>query len=336
MTRLALALAALSICVALGGYAAAQPDEIPPASTPAELLDAARGAEKEGSYARALVLYGMVVTQAPQSRQARHAAKRRRFLEARSEGDFGPLRRLADMRRRAPSRSALDAFAAEVPGFPDGINKREAWQLLGDTYLKQQNDPEAALAAYRAWLASPDLSESERLLAVSGAALARAELEGAAPSLADMNREHLGHRAEAIALRAKVVARVGVPMAWALVLAFAGLGLGLTRARGLRPAALRSVFTRARLAAAFWLLGVPLLLVFRYDHRLGPQFAWLVMALAAVVTLAAMVGAGQPSPRHRRGLAGLAALATLATAFLAVEHSRMLLDLMLALEHKPS
>ncbi len=332
MTRLALAVLLLGLAVA--PRALAQDHAIPHASTPAELLDAAREAETAGDYPRALVLYEMVTTQAPTSRQSRHAKKRRQYLAARSEGSFEPFRRLAAMRRQPPSRTTLDAFATEVPGFPEGINKREAWQLLGDTYLKQLHDPEAALRAYRAWQESADLPESERLLAVSGAALARAELEGAASSLEDMNRHDLGHRAEAITLRAKVVARVGVPLAWLLLIAFAGLGLGLTRARGVQ--ALGEVVSPSRLAAAAWLLGVPLLLVFQYDHRLGPQFAWLVASLTAVVGFAAVVGAGHPAPHHRRALAAFAVVATVAAAFLAIEHSGMLLDLMLAVEQKPS
>lgn len=332
MTRLALAVLLLGLAVA--PRARAQEPALPGASTPAELLDAAREAETAGNYRRALMLYEMVGTQAPTSRQARHAQKRRQYLSARSEGDFQPLRQLAAMRRQAPTRATLDTFAADVPRFPEGINKREAWQLLGDTYLKQLHDPQAALAAYRAWLECADLPESERLLAVSGAALARAELEGAAPSLDDMNRHALGHRAEAITLRAKVVASVGVPLSWLLLVAFATLGLALTRARGTR--ALGEVFTTARLAAAGWLLGVPLLLVFEYDHRLGPQFAWLIAALAGVVALAAVIGTGRPAPQHRRVLAVFAVAATLAAAFLAIEHSGMLLDLMLAVEQKPS
>jgi len=323
------------LCAAVVCWSAAAPAE-PTASSPSELLDAARRAEAEGAFPKAVALYGSVVEAAPQSRQARHARRRKRYLQARSGGDFGPLQKLTAMRRGPASREALDAFARDVLGFPEGANRRESWQLLGDAYLRQHDDPRAALAAYRAWLDSPNLPESERLLAVSGAALARAELEGAAPSLNDMNQHDLGHRAEAITLRAEVVGQWGRPIAWLLLLGFAATGLGLTGGRGLKLSALRPTILPPRIAAAAWLLGLPLAFVFRYDHRFAPQFAWLVCALLSVVVIATVVSAGRPATRHRLPLAGFAVVATVAAAFLAADHSEMLLDVMLAVDQRPT
>jgi hypothetical protein len=292
---------------------------------PAELVAAAQRAERAHDPAEAERLYAAAVEAGPNAREARHARRRLAWLRARSEGDYEPLRLLMRLRSRAPSLSELDEAVERVRAFPGGHVQREAWAVIGDGYAAQ-GEHERALGAYRAWLESPGLSEGEREIAHSKAALSRARVDGVLPSIRDMRRVGLDHRAEVVLLRARWLSAIGGPIAITVIAIFAALGLWLTRGRGLGR--LREALAPRRLGLALWLCCGPVFLVRIYDRQLVPQIAMVMAALAAALLLAAIVGEGRAEPRWRKVLAFLGASAVLAAAFLALDRSRLLFDLL--------
>ena len=347
---LAIALALATTAVSFGatadgtggsmGAAIAEPTstwQAAPAPSQNELLRRAQSAEKELRLAEAAALYRRALEAEPSSRLARRARARLSWLEARSEDDYGPLSELMGARKNAaaPEPATVEAFEARVATFPQGLVRREALQLLAETYLHRLHDPSRALTAYRAWADSPDLPEGERQLATSGAALATAALGRGDPG-GDMSRAGLGYRAEAVFLRAERIGRIGSWIAYLTFAAFVAAALAKGGWRGWRGAGLRRALGPARLAVAGYTLGVPLAILWLYDHRLAPQLGWVVAACALVLLSASVLGSGldesPSSPRWRPRLAGLAALATLGAAFVASFHSRLLFDLMLSLE----
>src|SRR5690606_10863735 len=189
-------------------------------------------------------------------------------------------------RRHAPSE--LHEATERVRAFPPGIVKREAWAVLGDGYAAH-GDHDRALAAYRAWLESPGLSDGEREIAHSKAALSRARIDGAVPSIEDMRRVGLDHREEVVLLRVRWLSALGRPIAIGVVATFAALGLWCTRGRGFRR--LREAVSPRRLGLALWLLGAPVVLVRLYDRQLVSQVAMVMAALAAALLLASLIAA---------------------------------------------
>lgn len=336
--RRACAGALLAVTVAWGSSAVAAPGESAvvvdhgPAPRPADLVAAARRAEGAHDPAGAERLYAAALESAPNARETRLARRRLEWLRARSEGSYEPLQTLMRLRAAPHDRAGLDAAAAAIEAFPPGIVKREAWAVLGDGYAAQ-GALEPALAAYRRWLESPGLNDGEREIAHSKAALVRARIDGAIPSIEDLRRAGLDHRAEIVLLRARWLSKLGTPLCAALIGTFAALGLGATRGRGLTH--FRTALSPARLGLGIWLLLAPIALVRLYDRQLVSQVVTVMAALAAALLLATVVGAGEPGPRWRRVLAPLGALSVVGAAFMALDRSRLLFDILWSLSQAP-
>jgi hypothetical protein len=309
-------------------------------SSQRELLRQAQGAELRFDPTAAVALYRDALERDPSSRLARRIRARLSWFDGRREGDFAPLAELMRVRReRSPSADTIDAFSDKLERFPAGRVRRESLALAADAYLARLDQPQRSLTMYRAWLASDGLSEAERQLAVTGVALSQARMGDPEASLASLRRAQLSRRPEAKLLRGMLISRIGRRVAYSVLLLFLVLGLVWGGWRGTRSTVLLPALGSARIWTAAYVLLLPLLMVWLYDWRLLPQFAWLVVSCALTLLLASVLGAGVRQTTRTRwriyGFAALSAAATLAAAFVALDHSRLLLDLMLASRARP-
>lgn len=298
-----------------------------------EQLSQAATLESVGDPAGALSVYRRVAMEHSGERLVRRAQARIEWLEARNEGSFAPLADLTRERSRqsaAPDSAALAAFAMRTAQFPEGRVRREAWQLIADTSLHRFDEAAEALHAYETWLREPGIDRAERELAQSGAALARTRLGDTGQALASLDDAGLRDRAEARFLRASRVGAIGSRFAWAIIGAHLGLlaWTGLRQRRGIRP--VRALGTVEALLGVTT-LGLPALLVRRYDPQLVVRFDPVMTASAAALAFAWMASSWiQPSPTWRRATAITSALSVVAAAWLASVHSGMLTELLMA------
>lgn len=298
----------------------------------ADELLAAEAAEARGEPGDALERYRRLLAEHPSDRLGRRAEARIAWLEAHGEGGFTPLVELTRLQRADWSKvddDRLRAFAAKVATFPAGRVRRAAWHLLGDRWLDRGRAAEA-LAAYRAWLAEPDLDEAERQLAASGEALALGRLGSGGEALERLADAGLHGRAEARYLRAERLGRGLEVAALAVLVGYAGL-LVMAMRRTRSGLHLRPTIGRAELSLAAFALALPVAFVRRYDPQLVRTF-WPSMAAAAVVLGVSWLGAGalEPSHRERQRLAWASGLAVLAASLVAARHSGMLTELLVA------
>jgi hypothetical protein len=197
--------------------------------------------------------------------------------------------------------------------------------------LARHGDPQAALRAYAAWLAEPNLGEAERRIAAGGAAALQSRLGNISAGLAVLENAGFAQGTESQQLKALRIVRVGKPIALA-VLALFGVAsiiaaLGLVRARGWRR-----VLSWQRVAVALYALGLPLWLGQSYDDALRARFGWLLAGLGGVLLLASLAGAGLQALHARRRwaitLAANAALSCAAVGFLAAERTELFVSLL--------
>jgi hypothetical protein len=108
--------------------------------------------EEDGAYSQALADDAACIAAGRSTRWAFRASDRADWLRARSEGDFGPLRRLESI-RRDPSLSSdpatLDALARDAESFPPGMVRVEARMLAADAWLGRLHRPDEAIAILR-------------------------------------------------------------------------------------------------------------------------------------------------------------------------------------------
>lgn len=306
-----------------------------------ELLARARAAEDAFEPGRALALYREAEAVAPGSRLARRAKSRIAWLSARSDGDWRPLAELMRVRAlktAARDRIVLTRFAERIASLPDGRVRIESLEVLADGYL-QLGDDSAALPLYAQLLASDQLSDAERQLAISKAAMAKARLGRGAESERDLEQAGLGDKPEAVYLRAERLGRAGAWLAGALLAFFLGGSLFSGGARGFVAGALAEALAPRRIVLGAYVLALPLLMVWLYDWRLLPQVAAVLGACAALVATSAVLGAGlrraQVSERRLSLLAALGAASTLGVAFVAAHRVRLLYDILIAWEQAP-
>lgn len=328
----ALALALTTVTASALAQDAGAPTAADGRARQASLVREADRAESEARPADAVALWREAFAAAPTSRVAGRCETRVAYLTAHAEGGYGPLADLMRMRQlptSALSAQVLDDYTRRLDGYPRGRARREGRELVADAWLGRLGDLARAEGAYQRWLAEPGVEDVERTLAASG--LARVYVLRGDPSaaLAAMERAGLGGSADAQDLRLAVRRRLLRFVAWGLLALFAVVGLGLGGHRGLRPARLRGVFTRGRLGAAAWALGVPGLIAWRFDHATLDTFVALALSGAAVLTLAAVCGAGlsDAGALRRRSVALLAFAAMFGAGFLILERAGFLLSL---------
>jgi hypothetical protein len=127
--------------------AADEPDAVAEAEFLLGRLD-----EDDGNYAQALLDDRACIDAARQSRWAVRASDRIDWLRARSENDFGPLRRLESVRHDpvlSSDPATLDALAHEADGFPPGMVRVEARLLVADAWLGRLHRTADAIALLR-------------------------------------------------------------------------------------------------------------------------------------------------------------------------------------------
>ncbi len=94
--------------------------------------------EADGAYAQAMADDAASIAAGSNTRWAFRASDREDWLRARSEGDFGPLRRLETFRHDGALSSdpaALDALARDADGFPPGMVRVEARMLVAEAWI---------------------------------------------------------------------------------------------------------------------------------------------------------------------------------------------------------
>jgi len=297
------------------------------------LLEQAETAERELRFADAEKAWQSLQRAQPGGRLSRRAAARLSWLGERSEGGYGPLAELQRARRRGNALSVdeLAGLEARVGSFPTGRVRREARALIAETHLRLDR-PLDALRTHRAWLDEPGLDDAEFLRAANGLARARARLGDLSGALEVLEQRGLAGRAEAAALRVRLVARWARPLAALLLLVFGLLALvSITRRRASRDDLVRALAPSRWLALA-WVLGPPLLMAFFHRPETWRTLALLVPGAALVVGVAAVVGASlDPGARRARiAIAVLGVLAQVAVAYLALDRSGALVGWLVA------
>lgn len=283
-------------------------------------------AEREADPARALTSYRFLVASTPRTRWHRRAERRIAWIQARSEGGFAPLAALMEMQRlsrRELTIARLRGFERKVRLFPEGIVRRESRALLAEAWLRRFGRAREGLLAHEAWLIEPGLRPGERHRAAWGAAQARVALGDARTALARWNEMGIDAPVERAWLRAAAVAQTGRPIAWAVIVLFVVVSLGLGRRELLGRSALRRAFSAPRLGAASWAGVVPVLIAWQYDSSLLGRFACTAAAAMAPVATCSWVAAAQSERGAGRGerwaLAVVTVLAVLGAGFLVTE-----------------
>ena len=297
-----------------------------------ETLAAASRAEDRAEPKVALELYHRAAAEHEGERLVRRAKARIDWLEARAEGDHGPLAEWLRVRSQGTatlSEEDLSVFAARVRAFPSGLVRREATQFIADAWLTHFERPSEALDAYERWSREPGIDDAERQLSAAGAALARGRLGNGEEALRELHRSGLDGRAEARFLRAERIGTIGSAVSLACLAAYAvALASLLVRVR--RPFRRRDDLLAYGLVGIFT-LGLPIVFVHRYDPQLVHAFAPTMGAAALVVTATWLVAqATEPSRLLARRLKWASAAAVVAAVFLATTRSGMLTELLMA------
>jgi hypothetical protein len=324
-------LAAVALLVtALVGSPCRRATAAPEGGSEAETLYALGRAEEEaGAFARALAYDRASVAAAPGSVWAQRASARVAWLEARSEGDFGPLARLERVRRSpslADDPEAVDALAREVRSFPPGKVRVEAQMFVAEAWLGRLRRPADALPLLRAVSDDPGADPlssqlAERAIVDTLAGQGRLD-EAAAEASSHAGRldarfvKQARARARRRALRRGAIAELA---------GFAGLAaIALLRARrrgalGEARAALRGLAPVA-VAFAAYVAAAGGLLASRYESGNAAPFVRLALAVLPLLLLARAWGSvGSARSAARIGRAALCAVSVFAAAFVLLD-----------------
>jgi hypothetical protein len=285
--------------------------------------------EEDGAYPQALIEDRACIDAAPATRWAFRASDRIDWLRARSEGDFGPLRRLESV-RHDPARSSdpatIDALAREADGFPPGMVRVEARMLVAEAWLSRLHRPDDAIAILRLVTSETKIDPlslrlAERELVEALIAQGRID-EAIAEATARSSRLDPKFVKQVKRLRTRQVVRlvaIGVLAAFGL-LAVAALVRARHR-RVLRDAwtALRALLPMAVLFVAVVAIGGGVL-ASQYETGNAQPFLILGAGILPLVLLArawSAVGSQVPAARLARSL--LCGATVVAAAFMLLE-----------------
>jgi hypothetical protein len=289
------------------------------------LIREAEAAEKAQRYGEALEKFERARALAPQSRLARRASDRARYLRARNQEGFGPLAELETLRRTPkPTPDQVRRLETRIPTFPPGKVRREARALVAETYLGRLELFPDAIRAHEAWLEEPDIDDAEFLRATNGLAISRARVGDVSGSLEALRKHGLGTSAEASYLELLLVRRWARPLGYALVTVFLLLAFFTSRERSFRNA-----LSPLNLIGIAWVLGVPLVMAWIHRPETWRTFAYLAPAAAGIVLVAGLC-AGERPPRVRLLVGVSAVFAHVAVAYLAADSSGALLGWLIA------
>jgi nitrate reductase NapE component len=279
---------------------------------------------------------------APEARTARRAETRIAWIVARRDGsEVSPdFRALADFQRmRVLSddvlrRGALSAYEARLDGYPPGRARREGRALVAEAWARL-GDLARAEAAYRKWLAEPDLEDVAMRLAASGLARLMAATGRAGEAVRWMESAGLGEGSDAAELRRQ---RRRAPLrvaAWVALGLFPVVAVALGGFRAFEARRRRMLVGRfgavspARALAAAWVLAVPALVAIRFDEAAADSFALLGVAGASVLGVSAVVGVGlRGAAAWRRVVVAIASVAAvLGAGYLVLDRAGGLLGI---------
>jgi hypothetical protein len=285
--------------------------------------------EQDGAYPQAMADDRACTEAAPNTRWSLRAYDRLDWLKARSEGDFGPLRRLETVRRDPDATSdaaKVDALARDLESFPPGTVRVEARMLVAEAWLGHLHRPDAAIDQLRQVALDP---RADALTA----RLAERELVDALVAsgrIDDAVAEARSHdtRLDPRFVRgiAKLPLRRSVRRASIAVLAlFAALSvLGLVRAsrRGALGTAVSELRKLAPVAAVFiaFIALAGGLLASQYEAGNAQPFLYLGAVVLPLLLLArAWSAVGSQTSSARAGRAALCGASVAAAAFVLLE-----------------
>ncbi|HEX8792136.1 MAG TPA: hypothetical protein VF765_14380 [Polyangiaceae bacterium] len=145
--RSALLASVAALLVALFAHTAWAEDGDPIAAAEAR-FHSGESNEEHRAYPEALADYRAAMDAAPGSRWAVRANDRIDWIRSRSEGDYGPLRRLEQVRHdpdAASDPAAIDALAHDAESFPPGMVRVEARMLVAEAWLGRMHRPQDAI-----------------------------------------------------------------------------------------------------------------------------------------------------------------------------------------------
>jgi len=134
-------------------------------SRAADIFEAGRAAEEVGEYGAAAQSYQTLLDTFPTSRQARHAERRREWLEERNDGPE-PFAHLRLLRRARQSPDEIDEThpLARLTNSCSASRPLclEMRRFVAERFL-ESGHPELALSHYRRWLSEEGYEEAQRI-----------------------------------------------------------------------------------------------------------------------------------------------------------------------------
>ncbi len=289
--------------------------------TAPEWLARAQAAEDRAEPAEALEAWRQLIEVAPASRLAGRARARIAWMQARSEGDYAPLRAMMAFLALAPAargEAVVAAFDRVTNEMPEGRVRAESRLAVGGEWARL-GETERALAAWQLALDDPRLAPDERDLVRESMARARmdaGDLAGAIDGLDDANLGGLSiHETATRRLRAAT----WVPIAYGLFGTFVLLVLGLVIQSGrVREIALTLEESPLRIVIALAVGLGPLAIVWWWgDDSLGAFEAFAPCSFA-IVLLSFLAGEATERADARVAVGVMAIVAALATAYASV------------------
>jgi hypothetical protein len=285
--------------------------------------------EEEDAFPEAIAHDRACMDAAPNTRWSLRASDRIDWLHARSEGDFGPLRRLEAV-RRAPGASSdastIDALARDLEAFPPGTVRIEARMLVSEAWLGGLHRPDAAIEELRKVTVDAKADPLTARLAereLVDALVASGRIDDAVDQ-ARANATRLDPRYVAGILRLPVrraIRRASI----AILCAFAMLALvGLARAarRGVLGSALVELRKLAPVAVVFiaFIALAGGYLASSYESGNATPFLWLGAAVLPLLLVArAWSAVGSQTSAARAARAVLCGATVVAAAFMLLD-----------------
>jgi hypothetical protein len=147
-----------------------------------------------------------------------------------------PQGELQSIEAIAPSQltaQRLENFARDVDDFPPGDLRHHARAFVADAWRRTLHDPAKAIAAYNQFLAEPDLSKPERVLAVRNLSRVYQDQNDAMGAFRTLRENGLQGSEAYEHLEIWAMEKWGKPIAFAIIAMFFGLvGLAI-RKRGI-------------------------------------------------------------------------------------------------------
>jgi len=285
--------------------------------------------EEAGDYPQALLDDRACIDAAATTRWAFRASDRITWLRARSEGDFGPLRRLESVRHDpalSDDPATLEALVHEADGFPPGMVRVESRMLVAEAWLSRLNRPDDAIALLRRITDEPRIDPltlrlAEHELVDALIALGRID-EAVAEVTAHPSRLDLRYVRQVKRLRTRQYVKYaaeGILAVFALLSLAAVVRAGQRQVLGEAWRALRGMLPAAALFVAFVALGGGFL-ASQYETGNARPFLLLGAGVLPMVLLArlwSVVGSQARAARVARSL--LCGAGVMATAFMLLE-----------------